>query len=168
MVTKSENLSIVQRLLELSRNKMDYTLLPKSFKEEYIFLANVLHCAKKDYQQKFNDAFRDAVSYYKRNLEESGTHGWWNNPEELVYIQMQINQIDYIIYGGDVIEQKELKFREELKEEAYKDLILQIDRTVLMSDEELKEFNAEVNRLSIEICDELLAEIKLEEKQKKV
>jgi hypothetical protein len=156
---ENTNLEIVKRLLELSRNQLEYSLFPKNFKEEHIFLPNVLNIAMTHYQQQFDKAFREAVGEYKSKLSE-GKYGWFHKPEELVWLRMEMNQIRYAIYGSTLTE---IKFNKSLGESAYKDLIEQIDRTVLMTPKELEAFWAEIN----EISKQVIAEIEQEQKGNK-
>jgi hypothetical protein len=150
----TENLKILSRLLEIAKNPLEYSLYPKPFKEEHIFLANHLNEARQRLEVEFNNAFKKAVGAYKSTLKEHG-FGYFHSPETLVYIRMQINQISYVVYGDYV---HEIKFNEDLGKAAYKDLIEQIDRTVLMTPAQLKKHTAECNRISKEIIDEILKE----------
>lgn len=159
----NSNLQIVKRLLELSKNQLEYSEFPKAYNKEHIFLANVLNDARQSLEREFADAFKIAVGRYKASLEKSGEFGWFHKPEELVYLQMQIDQLKYAVYGESSV--REIKFNESLGKAAYKDLIEQIDRTVLMNEKELEKFRAECERLSAEVLDEILAEEAAEKKQ---
>lgn len=149
------NFQIVQRLFELSKNRLDYSPEPKGYKDAYLWLANYLNCAIKDLEREFNDKFAYAVSIYTMNLREQG-HGWFYEPETLVYKRAQINQLIYAVYGERSV--SEISFKKELGSDAYRDLIEQIDRTVLMSEEEKKAHDAQCAAFAREIIDEILAE----------
>lgn len=152
----NSNPQIVVRLFELSKNKLAYNYYPKPFKKEYIWLSNILNDGLRQVEREFSDAFRKAIGEYKQTLEKEGKgFGWFHNAENLIWIRTQYNQLKYAIYG-DVWE--DLVFRAELGNEAYKDLIMQIDRTVLMSPEELKHHEEEWASVPREILDELLKE----------
>ncbi len=160
MANKTDNLKIVERLLEIVKNELDYSHFPKPFKQEYMFLSNVLSDAKRKRENEFNEAFKEIVGQYKQTLAKEG-YGWFRAPEKLCWLRVYINQLDYAIYGGkDHYDQKELFFNEKLKEGAYLDFINQIDRTALMTSEELKIHNEECNRIGLEILNEILAEEK--------
>ena len=159
----NSNINIVSRLLELSKNKLDYSVLPKPYKEEHIFLANILNHALVNLEREFNDKFKIAVMSYKETLSGKGRfkkskHGYFYNHENLLYINMQINQLKYAIYGDRFVH--ELKWNEHLGQKAYKDLIEQIDRTVLMEPDELRKHNKNVNKIANEILQEILNEKK--------
>ena len=158
---ENSNLKIVQRLLELSKNTLDYSVHPQEFKKEYIFLANVLNDSLDRLRHEFADAFKQIVGQYKNSLKEGKGYGWFHSPEKLEWIQTYINQLDYAVYGEKFTRQ--LKFKSELKNKAYKNFIEQIDRTVLMTPTQLKKHNAQCNKIAKEIMDEILAE---EKKQK--
>lgn len=153
---KNSNLEIVSRLLELSKNQIEFNVFPKECREEYIFLSNVLNDSVKKLEWEFAECFKRAVGNYKQSLLMGNGFGWFHNPEELVWIKMQINQLLYTIYGERFIH--EIKFKSELGNEAYLDLINQIDRTVLMTSEELQKHNEEIDKMSKEILDEILRE----------
>lgn len=160
---ENSNLQIVQRLLELSKNRMEgYTLFPRPFKKEQIWLSNVLNDSLNLMEAEFNRKFQEIVGHYKSSLKEGKGYGWFHSPEKLAWGRMQINQLSYAIYG-DKFTHKELEFKEELGNDAYREFICQIDRTVLMTPKELKEHNEQINRMAKEILDEILAE----EKEKK-
>ncbi len=120
---KIENLQIIQRLLELGKNPLILTGdLPGDFKKEHLFLCNILQYAVVNLEREFNDAFRHAVNVYKVNLSDpKHGYGFFHNAENLLYLNMQINQIKYAIYGEKFIHV--YKFNEDLKELAYKDLL---------------------------------------------
>lgn len=156
---KADNLKIISRLVELSKNELHYSQMPQPYNKEYIFLANHLNAAIVNLEYEFQDAFRYAVGKYKQSLGESTTgFGWFHEPEKLIYIRMQINQLKYAIYGAEFAH--DLIFKEELGSGAYKDLIEQIDRTVLMTPEEKKSYEEEINKIGMEVIKELLAEEK--------
>ena len=157
----SDNLQIIQRLLEIGKNPLVISLVPKDFKEEHIFLANILNYALTNMEREFNENFKKAVAQYKGSLKEEKGYGWFHNPENLVYENMYINQLKYIIYGERFV--STIKFKEELGKKAYLDLINQIDRTALMTPAQLKKHNAACNRIANDILKEILAE----EKKKK-
>jgi len=161
---ENSNLKIVSRLLELSKNQIDYSEFPKECRKEHIYLANVLNDSVKKLEWEFAECFKRAVGNYKQTLAKGKKFGWFHKPEELVYIKMQINQLLYAIYGERFIH--EIKFKPELKNEAYLDLINQIDRTVLMTSKELKKHNEEINKMAKEIMDEILREEKAESQTK--
>lgn len=150
----NDNLLIIKRLIEIAKNPLTYSEFPKSYKEEYIFLPNILNSAIKDLENEFNEAFKYAVGNYKLTLEQNKGYGWFHNPSKLVYIKTRINQLKYIIYGDRCV--NEIKFNEDLGNEAYKDLILQIDRSVLMSSEEKIEYYKQLEEISRELIDEIL------------
>jgi len=152
----NSNLKIVSRLLELAKNPIDYSVFPKEYKEENIFLANVLNDSVKKLEWEFAECFKRIVGNYKESLSLNKGFGWFHRPEEIVWIRMQINQLLYAIYGERFVH--EIKFNKELGDEAYLDLINQIDRTVLMTPEEVEKLNEEIGRLSKEILDEILQE----------
>jgi len=155
----NSNLQIIQRLLELGKNPYGtYELFPQGFKTEYMFLSNVLSDGLARMEWEFTEKFKTAVNSYKQSKKASGKkYGWFHSPENLVWCNTYINQIKYAIYGDSFIH--EIKFNPELKEKAYLDLINQIDRTALMTPYQLKKHNAECNRMSLEILEELTAEI---------
>lgn len=132
---------------------MDYSLQPKSFKEEYIFLANVLNEALRRYEVDFSETFQKAVGNYKSTLAQGKGYGWFHAPENLVWKNTRINQLKYAIYGDTFVHI--ITFNKQLGKEAYKDLIEQIDRTVLMTPEELEVYRKECNDLAAEILEEL-------------
>lgn len=152
----NDNLDIVKRLLELSRNQLEYSSFPKPWNEEHMFLSNHLNEARHRIELEFNEALGKAVSAYKASLKER-EFGWFHAPEKLVYLRMQINQLIYAVYGNKYIH--EIKFNKALGDEAYKDLIEQIDRTLLMTPLELEKHNEELNLLSRQISDEMLEKI---------
>lgn len=88
------------------------------------------------------------------NLEKDGKYGWFHSPEKLEWIGMQINQLKYVVYGEEFT--RTLKFNKELGKDAYRDFICQVDRTVLMSDDELRAHNLELERISFEVANEIL------------
>ncbi len=151
------NLHIVQRLLELAKNQIEYNVYPKHYKEEHIFLSNMLSDSLRKHEDEFARKFQEAVGQYKGSLRDK-TYGWFHSPEKLVWLNMEINQLKYAIYGERFVH--ELNFNEDLGNDAYRDFICQINRTVLMTPEELKIHNDEVNKLSMEILQEILAEEK--------
>ncbi len=153
----NSNLQIVKRLLELSKNQLDYSTFPKPFKEEYIWLSNLLNDALSVARKEFSEAFQKAVGDYKGSLAEGKGYGWFHNSENLVWKQTKVKQIQYAIYGDEI---GEIKFNEELGNAAYKDLIMQIDRTVLMTEKELKLHNKEMSVVMKKIIDEILKEEK--------
>lgn len=166
MSKEDSNLNIIKRLLELGRNQMDgYTLFPRPYKEEQIWLANILSDSLRRKEADFAEVFRTAVGHYKSSLKEGKGYGWFHGAEKLVWAKMQINQLMYAIYGDErfTATMQDLRFNEELGKDAYRDLICQIDRTVLMTPEELERHNEECNRMAMEILDE----IKKEEEEKK-
>src|SRR5688572_30163542 len=127
-----DNIEIVQRLFEIAQNQLSYSLEPKPFKEEHIFLSNVLNCALQDAEREFNENFKECVAHYKVNLEKSKSKkGFFHNVEKLFWGKNKINQLLYIIYG-DRFTMTELTFKRE-HPDPYKDLIEQIDRTALMT-----------------------------------
>lgn len=157
-----DNLKIVQRLVEICKNELQYDVYPKPFKEEHIFLSNELNYALVAREREFNETFKQCVGKYKSTLEKNKKYGWFNSPENLIWKYMYINQLKYIIYG-ERYSDKDLVFREELKEMAYLDLINQIDRTALMTEKELKEHQEKCNAMAMEILEELLKEEKEKE-----
>ncbi len=154
---KNDNIEIVQRMLEIGKNDLDYSVFPKPFKEEHIFLSNVLSDALRKEETDFNEDFKKAVGEYKRNLKEKGW-GWFYAPEKLIWSNTIINQLKYVIYGDRFI--REYKFNETLGKGAYKDLINQIDRTALMSERQKKALNKRTSKLAMDILNELLEEEK--------
>ena len=158
---KNENLDIIKRLIEIAKNPLDYSTFPKPFKEEHIFLSNELSEALKYRQREFDEYFQKCVGNYKSTLENEGKgYGWFHSPEKLIWKHTYVNQLHYIIYG-DRYTDRELVFREELKTDAYKDLILQVSGIALMTDEELVIHNEKSNELVKSIMEEILAEEKL-------
>ena len=162
-MSENSNIQIVQRLLELAKNPLDYSASPKNFKQEHIFLSNVLNDSKARMEREFNEAFKEIVGQYKRTLKEGKGYGWFHDPEKLEWKQNYINQVDYAIYG-DKFTRKQLKFNEKLKNKAYKDFIEQIDRTALMTPIQLKKHNEQCNKIAKEIMAEILAEEKTKNK----
>jgi hypothetical protein len=155
------NVHIVQRLLELAKNPLEYSTSPKHFKKEHMFLSNVLSDSLRKHEDEFAKAFKYAVGTYKSNLAENKEYGWFNDPSQLEFINTYINQLKYAIYG-DQFERK-LKFNNKLGKEAYKDFICQIDRTVLMTPKELEKHNKQVNKIAGDILAEILKESKAKE-----
>lgn len=161
------NLEIVQRLLELSKNERCFSndVYSVDFKKEHIFLSNILNYALVNAEREFNEKFKMCVNQYKGNLKNSKDgFGWFHSPENLIYQNAYINQIKYAIYGDRFIHV--YSFKKELGKEAYKDLILQIDATVLMTPKELAAHQKRCNELAKEIIDEMLAEEKLANNKK--
>jgi hypothetical protein len=141
----------------LSKNKLEYTVIPKECKSEYIFLSNVINYALVNLEREFDDKFKYAVGNYKQSKKESKKkYGWFHGYENLLYIDMQINQLKYVIYGDKFVRQ--LKWNEELGDAVYEDLIKQIDPTVLMTPKQLKDHNNRISKMAKEIMDEILAE----------
>lgn len=52
------NVKIIERLLELAKNPLVYDVHPKSYKEEYIFLSNVINDSCNIMEREFNDESR--------------------------------------------------------------------------------------------------------------
>jgi len=146
---KNDNLEIVARLLEMAKNPLSYSEFPSDYKEEHIFLANVLTDALQHVEHEFDKSFQYAVGNYKANLRDDKNYGWFSNPEELEWLNMRKNQLLYAVYGERFI--RTIKFNEKLGHDAYKDFICQIDATAIMTDEELKEHYKRVNEISKEI-----------------
>jgi len=156
----TENLKIVQRLLELAKNELEYSTYPKPFKEEHIFLPNVLNSALKDLENEFSEKFKRCVGAYKSTLKEQKKgYGWFHSPENLIYINMKINQLKWVVYGDRFV--REIRFNEELGNKAYKDLIDQIDCTVLMSETKRKAHAKKCNEMAIRIVNEILEKEKV-------
>ncbi len=159
---KSSNMQIMKRLLEIAKNPKGSIGDVLPFKEQYIFLSNILNVALNDYEKEFDEMFNTAVNQYKNTLANEGKgYGWFHSVDNLLYVSMQISQLKYIIYGEESASLRDYTFNEELKEGAYKDFIEQVDRTVLMTPEELKKHNEKINRLSLDILEEILKEEKL-------
>ena len=154
----NKNLSIVGRLLELAKNPLEYTVYPKECRQEYIFLSNTLQYAKVNIEREFNEAFKMSVGRYKQSLEKDKGYGWFHAPEKLVWLQMQINQLDYAIYGERFI--REIRFNESLGKDAYRDLICQIDRTALMNEQELKEHQKQIEKITTDLAARIVAQNK--------
>ena len=159
----THNLQIVQRLVELATNTLDYSLFPKPYKEQYIFLANVINDSLSKIESEFNKEFERIVSCYKETLSGKGRFpktkfGWFHNPEKIVYINTQMNQLRYAIYGERHV--REIKFNEKLKNRAYKDLIQQIDCTVLMTPTQLKTHQSKCSAIAKRVMSEILKEEK--------
>lgn len=159
---EDSNLGILKRLLEIAKNPLDWSVYPKSYKEEHLFLANVINDSIRVHEREFAEAFQQAVGSYKQSLEKGAGYGWFHEPEKLVWINTQLNQLKYAVYGERFVH--EIRFNEGLSKAAYKDLIEQIDRTALMTEEQLMQHRAECNKLSQEIVDEMLKEIEKEKK----
>lgn len=156
---EDSNLHIVKRLAELAKNPLDYSVYPKPFRQEHIFLANWLNDALRQEEREFAEKFQRAVGKYKSTLSEGKGYGWFHNDENLCWSFMTIQQLKYVIYG-EKFTLRQIKFNKALGNLAYKDLIEQIDRTALMTDEELKAHNEECNRIAEEVMMEILAEEK--------
>lgn len=155
----SSNLEIVARLIEIAKNQLEYSTFPKQFKDEYIFIADVFTDSIKEHEREFDTAFQKAVGNYKSTLAQDGKgFGWFHSPEKLEWINMRINQMKYIVYGDRFT--REIKFNKALGKDAYKDMIEQIDRTVLMSEEEKKAHYEHYCMLSKEIKAKILKEEK--------
>jgi hypothetical protein len=152
----NDNLKIVERLFEMAKNELHYSEFPKAYNKEHIFLANYLNCAATDLEREFNDTFKYAVGNYKNSLKEGKKYGWFHSPEKLIYINMQLNQIRYAVYGERHV--RELVFKKELGNAAYKDLINQIDCTVLMTDIQKKKHMDKCNKMAKKIMAEILKE----------
>ncbi len=150
------NLQIVQRLLELSRNELSYSIFPQPYDKEYIFLANVINDSRKILDHEFAEAFQQAVGQYKSSLAKNKKYGWFNKPERLIWINMQKNQLNYAVYGERHV--RELKFNADLGNMAYKNLIEQIDCTVLMSAKQKKEHLKKCDAMLLEIIKEIETE----------
>lgn len=164
-MNENSNLNIVKRLALLSQNQVEYNEFPRAYNEEYIFLANWLNSAARDAENDFNKTFQYAVGNYKSTLKESGKgYGWFHNAGNLVHQANTLDQIHYAIYGERHI--RGIRWNAQLKNMAYKDLIEQIDRTVLMTEAQLKKHRATCNKLAKKIMDEILAEEKKEQKIK--
>jgi len=163
-MNRTQNLQIIERLLKLAKNSIGGDgIMPLRYDKEYIFLANILNHALVNLENKFNDRFKYCVSIYKMNLKESkNKYGWFHKPEELIWTNMQINQLKFAIYGESLT--RELVFVKELKEAAYLDLINQIDPTVLMTPKELEKHTKECNKIALDILNEILAEEKQNKK----
>lgn len=162
-MNKTENLQILERLLKLAKNSIEYNVMPQSYDKEYIFLPNILQYALVNLEREFNDRFQYCVNHYKMNLKEGkNKHGWFSSPEKLIWINMQINQLKFAIYGER--HTRELVFNEKLKEAAYLDLINQIDCTVLMTSKQLEKHNRECNKMAMDILNEILEEEKQNKK----
>ncbi len=151
------NIKIVERLLELVKNGLEYSLRPKGYMTEHMFLANVLNDSLHRMELEFKDKFRNVVAEYKRNLSK-GEYGWFHKYDDLEWLNTYMNQVKYAVYGKDYI--REIKFDDSLGKDAYRDFICQIDRTALMSPEELKAHNEELERISAEVVEEILKESK--------
>ncbi len=154
------NIQIVQRLLELSKNEIGgYSIFPRNFKEERIWLANILSDSMRQHEAEFAQEFREIVGHYKSSLKEGKGYGWFHSPEKLAWKKMQINQLIYAIYGDKYTNaEKELKFNKKLGNDAYRDFICQIDPTVLMTPAQLKKHNSQCNKIASEILSEILKE----------
>lgn len=155
---KNDNLEIITRLLELARNPLEYSVFPKEYKQEYVFLANVINDSISRLEHEFDEAFKYAVGRYKSSLKEDKGYGWFHSPEKLIWINTQLNQLRYAVYGERHV--RELKWNEHLGDMAYRDLLDQIDRTVFMTPDELKEFNEKINQMALEVLNEILEEEK--------
>lgn len=158
----NSNLAIVKRLLELGKNQPGYNekrpSFPRPYKEEQIWLSNILTDSLQNEEREFKEKFANIVNEYKRTLREKKTYGWFHGADSLEWSMVHINQLKYAIYG-DVFE-RPLEFKQSLGNEAYKDFIEQIDRTVLMTPAQLKKHNQEINRISNDILKEILEEKK--------
>jgi hypothetical protein len=154
----NQNLHIVERMLEIAKNTMEFSIYPKTFKEEHIFLSNILNDSKQKIQVEFDAEFKKAVGQYKLTLKEKKGYGWFHSPERIVWLKTRLNQLTYIIYGENYI--KEIIFNDKLGDKAYKDLINQIDSTALMNTAQLKKHNADIARISKDIMKEILADEK--------
>jgi len=161
---ENSNLKIVQRLLELSRNEPGYNeerpMFPREYKQEQIWLANILSDSLHKEERNFKAIFTMAVAEYKMNLKKGKGYGWFNSgtAEKLEWSNTHINQMTYAIYGERF--ERPLRFKSSLKNKAYKDFINQIDRTVLMTPRQLKKHNSDINRISKELVKEILAKSK--------
>lgn len=149
------NIQIISRLIELAKNELTYSEYPRPHKQEYIFIANALNAAVREVEIEFERAFREAVSHYKQSLANNNGRGWFHEPEKLVYLDMSRNQLLWAIYGHEL---KDIVFNEEMGESAYLDLINQIDRTVLMTEEERRVHLEECNSLALKILEEIRLE----------
>lgn len=155
---KDSNMEIVLRLMEMAENKLEYSAFPKPYKEEHLFLANHLNAALKLMETRFDEHFQHAVERYKTTIGENKGYGWFENVENLIFENAHINQLKYAIYGEEYVH--EYKFNMELGNDAYRDLILQIDRTVFMTASEKRQYEDELNKISLGVLDELLKEEK--------
>lgn len=161
---ENSNLKIVQRLLELAKNQIgEYNLFPRPFKEEQIWLANILHDSLHKHEAEFKAKFQEIVGHYKASLKDKLGYGWFHSAEKLVWKQMQINQLMYAIYG-DKFQNKDLVFNKKLGNDAYRDFICQIDRTALMTPKELEIHHKECNKIGKEIVAEILKKEKGDKK----
>jgi hypothetical protein len=151
---KFSNLRIVERLLELSKNPMEYSVFPKECRKEYIFLSNVLNDALNCAEHEAEKSFKQAVQYYKNSLDDGSEYGWFHKPEDLVWNYNKIDQITYAIYGEKHI--RNIVWNDQLGKGAYKDLIEQIDKTVIMSEKEKKDHYKAISRISKELVKEIL------------
>ena len=163
VMNNTDNLKIVQRVLELAGNRLEYTVHPKTFKEEHIFLANVLNTSLSKLQDEFDKEFKKIVLTYKETLSGKGRFpksrlGWFHDPEKIIWINMQMNQLRYAIYGEEYT--REIVYKPQLKARAYKDLIQQIDCTVLMTPAELKKHMAQCNKIAKDVVNKILKEEK--------
>jgi hypothetical protein len=150
------NFQIVKRLAELAKNQLVYNALPRPVKEEYVFLSNMFQYGYAHAEQQFNEKFKLCVGNYKHTLEKEGKgFGWFHDADKLIWLRMRMNQFSYIIYGDDFI-RDELVFKRELGNDAYRDLIEQIDRTVLMTPEEIKTMHEEMGLMMNDILNEVL------------
>jgi len=158
----NSNLAIIQRLLELGKNQLGYNekrpSFPRPYKEEQIWLSNILTDSLRNEEREFNEEFQKIVARYKMTFALKKGYGWFQNAEKLEWLNTKINQLKYIIYG-DVFE-RPIEFNPSLGNKAYKDFIEQIDRTVLMTPAQLKKHNQQINKISKDILKEILEEKK--------
>ena len=143
IIDRNNNLEILKRLSEMCKNVFSYDYnINKDYKKEYIFLSNILNTASDVLEREFQYELQRVLNTYNQTLSIHGI-GYFD-VERLIHLHTQINQLSYIIYGS---EQSNLVFKKELGDLAYKDLLDQIDVTLLMSFEEKIKYNNKIESI---------------------
>ncbi len=109
-----------------------------NYKNRHLFIKNLLDDIKRPLTRERDELLHNAAVQFSN-------HGHFHNIDWLLGKQAQIDQIDYILYGDENGQVRNIVPDDSLSgEDWYRDILLKFDPTILMSDGEKKEHNIRI------------------------